>query len=143
MVKSYVFDTSAILTLFDNEEGADTVAELLHLAIHERITIFVSAISMVEFRYRLIRQHHEHAFVDKKMNELYDMPIIVVDFNQALIEQSAIYKSTAKMSFADACIAGTAKHLGAILVHKDPEYQAIAHDIKQLVLPFKPKTNQS
>lgn len=110
-MKSYVFDTSAILTLFDNEEGADTVAELLHLAIHERIKIFVSAISMVKFRYQLIRQNHEHIFVDKKMDELYDMPITVVDFNQVFIEQSAIYKSTTKMSFADACIAGTAKCL--------------------------------
>lgn len=67
------------------------------------------------------------------------MPINIVDFNTTLVNQTALYKSTGKMSFADACIASTAKQLNAILVHRDPEYVSIIQDIKQLILPFKPK----
>lgn len=138
MKQTYVFDTSAILTLLDNEAGADKVLELLHLALDDKIEIFISIMTVVELRYRFLRQKDTN-FADQKINELYAMPINIVDFNKTLVNQTALYKSTGKMSFADACIAGTAKQLNAILVHKDPEYVSIIQDIKQLTLPFKPK----
>lgn len=55
MEQTYVFDTSAILTLLDNEAGSDKVLELLHLALDNKIEIFVSIVTIVELRYRFLR----------------------------------------------------------------------------------------
>lgn len=136
----YVFDTSAIIALIDDEAGADTVWELLQLALKGEISVFVSILTVVELHYRLLRQKGE-IFANQRLDELYQMPITVVDFTKIFAKQSAIYKSSGKLSFADACIASTAKQLNAILVHKDPEYGSLMDDVRQLALPFKPKQN--
>jgi len=49
-------------------------------------------------------------------------------------------KATKAMSFADCCIAGLSKSKKAILVHKDPEFEQIENEIKQLKLPYKKKS---
>ena len=45
---SYVLDTSAILTLFENESGADIVERILTQANRGETTIFVSFMSFME-----------------------------------------------------------------------------------------------
>ena len=52
-------------------------------------------------------------------------------------------KATRTMSFADCCIAGLAKFKEATLVHKDPEYEQIENEIKQLKLPYKLKKKKN
>ena len=46
-------------------------------------------------------------------------------------------KATFKISLADAIIAALAKIQNAILVHKDPEYEQLHMEIKQITLPYK------
>ena len=41
------------------------------------------------------------------------------------------------MSFADSFIAATALHLDAILVHKDPEFDALKSILQMESLPYK------
>lgn len=136
--KVYVFDTSAILTYLQNEEGADVIETLFMHSFSEEITILMSIISLVELRYKLERKY-TITKVDEIIQNVLSLNIKIVNFEMPFVKLSATYKSTGKMSFADACIAGTAKHFNAILVHKDPEYINLIQDIEQLTLPFKPK----
>lgn len=106
-----------------------------------KIKIAISIITLVELRYRLERKHQKQK-VDEIFNNILRLNLKIINFEMPLVELSATYKATGKMSFADACIASTAKHLNAILVHKDPEYLTI-QDIEQLPLPFKPKIMKS
>ena len=46
--KDYVLDSSAFLTLFEDEEGAETVQELLERAKKEEVAIFVCFATFVE-----------------------------------------------------------------------------------------------
>lgn len=48
-------------------------------------------------------------------------------------------KAFHRLSFADALIAAVAKLRGATLVHKDPELDALAHELALLSLPYKRK----
>jgi len=48
-------------------------------------------------------------------------------------------KARYRMSFADAFIAATAIHLDAILVHKDPEFEALKAILRTESLPYKHK----
>lgn len=71
--KAYLLDTSALLSLIENEEGADRV------------------------------------------------------------------KASHRLSLADAIIAAFALRQNAVLVHKDPEYEALAGEVELEALPYKPK----
>ena len=139
-IQTYLFDTSAILTYLQNEDGADVIENLLVQYFLSEINIVISVISLVELRYKFTRQYAP-SVADDIIQRFLLLNIDVIDFDKSLVVSSATYKAMGKMSFADACIAGTAKQLNAILVHKDPEYTTIIQDIGQLPLPFKPKNN--
>lgn len=47
----YVLDTSALLTLIEDEAGADQVQELLEKATRNEVVLFVSFISFMEVYY--------------------------------------------------------------------------------------------
>jgi ribonuclease VapC len=46
-------------------------------------------------------------------------------------------KAFHRLSFADALIAGSAKLNDSVLVHKDPEFEAVAQEVPLLGLPYK------
>jgi predicted nucleic acid-binding protein len=50
------------------------------------------------------------------------------------LKRAATIKATHPLSLADACIAASALEEGAVLVHKDSEFQAVT--VEQEFLPF-------
>ena len=57
--------------------------------------------------------------------------------NEALLMRAAKLKGQNRLSFADAVIAAYAIQNNAILVHKDPEYEALAGIFEMEILPYK------
>jgi ribonuclease VapC len=51
--------------------------------------------------------------------------------------RAAQLKARHRLSFADAVIAAYAVHYGAVLFHKDPEFNALQGQILLEALPFK------
>ena len=47
-MKRYVLDTSALLTLRDNEPGADRVAEVLHQTTNGKVRCYGCFVSLME-----------------------------------------------------------------------------------------------
>ena len=60
-----------------------------------------------------------------------------VDSSQDLGSIAGRLKAIYKMSFADAWVAATAILLGAVLVHKDPEFAVLEGELEMLKLPYK------
>ena len=58
-----------------------------------------------------------------------------------LCSDAAKLKAAHKLSFADSFVAATAQRIGAVLLHKDPEFNAVSGVVKLRMLP--PKTGQS
>ena len=58
-MKCYVFDTSALLTLRDNEFGAEQVADLLYQAESLKIKGLVCFISLMEVLFRVWKDEGE------------------------------------------------------------------------------------
>ena len=58
-MKRYVLDTSALLTLRDDEPGAERVAEVLHLAAKNKARCYGCFISLMEVLYRVWRDEDE------------------------------------------------------------------------------------
>ena len=133
-MKSYLLDTSALLTLRDDEKGAKTVADILTQALNNKAKCHACFISLMEILYRVWKDEDEQTGrIAYEM--VQSLPIIWVHESTELLELSAKIKAQNSLSLADAWIAANAILENAILVHKDPEFKAI--DCQQLELPYK------
>jgi predicted nucleic acid-binding protein len=129
---SYLLDTSALLTLLENETGAERVEQVLRQA-----PTYISALSLLEVRYITLQEQSgteadvRHALLKRSGATLIwelDEPIILI---------AASLKATYSLSLADATIAASAQRHGAVLLHKDPEFEALPESIRQEHLPYK------
>ena len=135
-MKRYVLDTSALLTLRDDEPGADRVAEVLHQAAKGKARCYGCFISLMEVLYRVWRDEGE---VKGRLayQQCLALPMEWVRDTDALLLKAAELKALHPLSLADAWIAACALEQGAVLMHKDPEFQALP--VEQEVLPLKQK----
>ena len=131
----YVLDTSALLTLHNDEPGSQRVADLLAESARGGVTVFACFMSLMEVFYRVWKSEGEAA--GRAAYALcLDLPLAWVHESPELLELAARMKALHPMSVADAWIAATALHCDATLVHKDPEFEAVA-EIKAEKLPYK------
>ena len=133
-MKRYLLDTSALLTLRDNEPGAELVANLLSQAENNDVDCFACFITLMEILYRVWKDEDQQAG-RLAYDQVLALPISWIHENQKLLKKSAMLKATHAISLADAWIAASAILEDAILVHKDPEFSTL--DCSQLELPFK------
>ena len=133
-MSNYLLDTSALLTLRDDEPGAERVAEILDLAQRGQARVWSCFITLMEVLYRVWKDEGEVAG-RLAYTQCLSLPIEWVHESRELLEQAAALKAQHPMSLADAWIAASALLQGAQLVHKDPEFRGLTLD--QIVLPFK------
>jgi ribonuclease VapC len=124
MTTRWLLDTSALLALRDDEDGAERVAQLLQAARSGESRCLVCFMSRMEVLYRVWKDENErHARLADA--QLQSLPITWVPCSDALLEQAAAIKACHALSLADAWIAAAAQREGAVLVHKDPEFRAL------------------
>lgn len=115
----FCLDTSALLTLRDNEPGADRVAQLLAAPVR----CVACFITRMEVLVRVWNDEGERA--GRLAYELQALPINWLEATEPLPLSAAELKASHRLSLADAWIAASALQSGATLVHKDPEFQPI------------------
>ena len=117
----FCLDTSALLTLRDDEPGAARVAEILEAPL--RCT--ACFITRMEVLYRAWKDEGERArrLAYEQLNAL---PIDWLEASEPLLIAAAQIKATHALSLADAWIAAAALQSGTTLLHKDPKFGAIA-----------------
>lgn len=128
----YLLDTSAILTLLEDEEGAERVETLLR-----RADILLPFVVLLETYYITLQEQSED-IADKRYALLKQLPgsiLWVVDEPTLLI--AGRLKAAHRISLADALIAAFAIQHRAILVHKDPEMAALTESVQLETLPYK------
>jgi predicted nucleic acid-binding protein len=133
-MKAYLLDTSALLTLRDDEPGADRVAQLLGGSSLGRAKCLGCFVTLMEVLYRVWRDEDEAAG-RLAYEQCHNLPIEWLHETPALPMRAAEIKATYPLSLADAWIAAAAMQAGAVLVHKDPEFQPLP--VEQETLPFK------
>ena len=100
MASLILLDTSALLTLRDDEPGADRVEQALEQPQH----CYACFLSRMEVLYRVWKDENERA-------------------GRLACEQ---LKACHSLSLTDAWIAAAAQQIGATLLHKDPEFRGVA-----------------
>lgn len=132
--ESYVLDTSAILALWNDEEGADVVEQILRL----ETKIYVSFMSAMEGRYRLWKNAGKKES-DEFSEYLNLLPVERINITDLIFEKAVEIKAKNNLSLADSWIAATAIATNSTLVHKDPEFEGIKDIVKFKMLPYKLK----
>lgn len=133
-MKHYLLDTSALLTLRDDEPGADRVAEILALSGHGKVRCSGCFMSLMEVFYRVWKDEGEAAG-RLAYEQCQSLPIEWVHETPELLESAAAFKAQQALSLADAWIAACAQLASAVLVHKDPEFEPLT--AQQEALPYK------
>jgi predicted nucleic acid-binding protein len=137
-MKRFLLDTSAILTLRDDEAGAERVAEVLSLATKGKAKCYGCFITLMEVLYRVWRDE-DKAAGQLAYQQCMALPIEWLSNTETVLLKAAEYKAMYPLSIADAWIAACASEQGAVLLHKDPEFKPLP--IAQEWLPLKAKTH--
>jgi predicted nucleic acid-binding protein len=136
-MKVYLLDTSALLTLRDDEPGSDRVAELLQQAQRGEARCLGCFITLMEVLYRIWRDQGEAAG-RLAYEQCIALPITWIHESPELLKRAAELKATHSLSLADAWIAACAMEQGAVLIHKGREFQSVVVEQEGLLRKRKP-----
>jgi predicted nucleic acid-binding protein len=121
----FLLDACALLAFINEEKGKgfEKVDELLTRAEAGEITLFMSAVNLVEVHYDLIRNGGQKT-ANMIMQSIEALPFAVLDYISPVIRQDAArMKARYAMSLADTFLCATAKSLSATIVTKDSEIE--------------------
>ena len=134
--KPYLLDTSAILSFIEDEAGADRVEEAL-----KKSTTLLPWTVLLE-TYYITLQEEGQAEADRRIALLKQLKVIVLwNMDEATLLTAARLKAKFHVSLADAIIAAFAIRNDAVLMHKDPEFDALTGLLPMEALPYKKNFN--
>jgi predicted nucleic acid-binding protein len=124
-----LFDSHALLKLFQKEAGHEKVARLLAQAMRSGTTKYMNAINLGEIVYSTKR-----AFGDQKKIEVLAhverLGFRILPVPNDLVFRAAEYMASFSMSFGDCFAVASAVEYGAVLVTGDSEFRAVEHLVK-------------
>ena len=127
-----LLDSSALLTLIEDEAGAQRVEQVLR----EEETI-LPWMALLEIHY-VTRQEKGEDEADRRFALLQQLGCkIVWEVDERLVLTASALKVDHRVSLADSIIAAYASRAGAVLLHKDPEFEALADRVHLEALPYK------
>lgn len=130
--ESYVLDTSALLTLIENENGVDRVEEII-----QSKRAFLPFLALLEVHY-VTWQERGQGEADRRYALLKQLPCeILWQIDEPLLLTASRFKARHRLSMADSMIAAFAQRKKSVLIHKDPEYEALSEEMELEALPYK------
>jgi predicted nucleic acid-binding protein len=130
----YLLDTSALLTFIEDEDGSDRVEELL------KGTGLLLPWSVLMETYYITLQEKGRAEADRRYALIRQLQAdILWAMDEPILLTAARLKAEHHISFADAVVAAFAIRNNAVLIHKDPEFEALAGLLPMEALPYKSK----
>lgn len=136
----YVFDTSALLTYIEDEEGSEDVESLLIRAEKGEVIIYVAFVSLMEVFYITAQKKDESEAMDR-VKLIQSLSVKIVESNENLNMSAGRLKTKNRISVADAYVSAVCQERNGILVHKDPEFEKILPKVKEFRLPYKTRSN--
>ena len=128
----YLLDTSALFTFIEDEHGADRVEQALN-----QVTTLLPWTVLLE-TYYITFQEEGQAEADRRIALIRQLKVrILWDMDESILLTAAKLKAKHRISLADAIIAAFAIRCGAVLIHKDPEFEALTGLLRMEALPYK------
>ena len=134
--KPFVLDTSALFSLLEDEPGADRVESLLRTG-----KVYLPWVALLEVHY-VSHQERGEDIANYRLALLKKLSAeIVWQHDEPALLLASRFKARHRLSLADALIAGIARRLNAVLVHKDPELDALDGAVDLEALPYKQRNS--
>jgi thiol-disulfide isomerase/thioredoxin len=131
VAERYLLDTSAILTFTDQEDGADEIERILDLAKSGACWAGVCSASLMELYYISLQEAGDDD-ASQLVSLVKSWPVHWVWPDEKTLLLAGRIKALHRLSFADALIAAAAELSRAVLIHKDPEFEALAEEVKDV-----------
>ncbi len=126
-----LLDSYAILTLLNDEPGAQVVADLLRAGARDEDPLLVNEINVGEVFY-IVAKHRSLGEAEHVLRHLETLPLEIVSNGYAEVIDAARVKARFPLSYADAFAVATAIRFGACVVTGDREFAA-AEDAVDIV----------
>jgi len=128
-MKRYVLDSYAMIAYFEDEPGADRVAQILRQLIHGKAKGYMSVVNWGEVYYNTMREEGV-AEAEKVILQLDKFPIQVVEVNRDFAYEAAKLKGKYRISYADCFAVALGVKLDASLVTGDPDFKKLRERIR-------------
>lgn len=126
---AYVLDACALTAYFEKEPGYEKVQGLLAHAASSGRALLLSTVNWGEVHYVTHRAHGlEQANMITRIISTF--PIEIIDVDQDIARQAALFKVSHRLSYADCFAAALAKSKKATLVTGDREFKPLEDQIK-------------
>ena len=127
-MKRYVLDSYAMIAYFENEPGADRVAQVLRQLIQGKAKGFMSVVNWGEVYYNTMREQGV-AEAERVILQLDKFPIQIVEVNKNLAYEAAKLKGKYRIAYADCFAVALSVKLNASLVTGDSEFKKLQERI--------------
>jgi ribonuclease VapC len=126
-----ILDSWPLIAFFQGEPSAPAVKKILVHAETGRSHLLMTVVNWGEVYYNIMRRTSQTE-AELIAREIAVMPIelIPVETDLELVRQAARYKASGKLAYADAFAAALAKLRNAELITGDPDFKAVASEIK-------------
>lgn len=121
-----IFDSHALLTLFQRENGAAAVAQCLRAAHRQKWAIYLCAINLGEILYATKRRFGDRQKLEVLVH-VHRLRLTILPVPNELIYQAAELKADYGISCADCFVLACAIEQAATIVTGDPEFRKVNH----------------
>lgn len=128
----YLLDTSALLTLIEDEDGAARVEQVLR-----NESVIITWMSLVEVHY-ITHQERGLAEAERRYALLKSLQATLIwQVDEPIVLTAARLKANHRLSLADTILGAYALLHRAVLLHKDPQFDALEGQVALEALPYK------
>ncbi len=122
--EAFIFDSHAILKLFQKERGYEKIVGLIENIKKTGGIKYINPINVGEIIYSVKREFGDQKKIEAIANiERLNFTILPISNN--LIYQAAEYKAQYSISYADCFVLASAKEQNAVIVTGDPEFKKV------------------
>ena len=122
----FIFDSHALLKLFQKEKGYEKIIRLLEEILKAGIKKYLNAINLGEIIYSTKREFGDQKKVEVLAN-IERLNFTILPVANTLIFQAAEYKAQYGISYADCFALASAIEYKAMIVTGDPEFKKVEH----------------
>ena len=126
---SFVFDSHALLKLFQKEKGYEKAVHILENIKKTGSSKYINAINLGEIIYSTKREFGDQKKLEVLAN-IERLNFTLLPVPNSLIFQAAEFKAQYSISYADCFALASAIEHKAIMVTGDPEFKKVEHLVK-------------
>ena len=124
--KPFVFDSNALLKLFQKERGFEQIAHLLKEIRKTGAIKYINAINLGEIIYATKREFGDQKKLEVLAN-IERLGFVVLAVTNDMVFRAAEYKAQYGISYAACFALASAVEHNAIIVTGDPEFKKVEH----------------